>query len=152
MTVFYKMYQDNRTNSKNKGKWYARAKHTQVVDLNQLAEIMQRNSTVKKSDIMAVLTELVETMRDQLLDSKVVRVNGLGTFKIGIRTTGADKLEDFKINKNVVGTKLNFTPVTVLGKDKHRQKPILDGCKLALLPGNNHTAAAPVSAEPDAGV
>lgn len=37
MAVFYKLYQDNRKNSKQKGSWYGRAKHVDTVTTEQLA-------------------------------------------------------------------------------------------------------------------
>jgi hypothetical protein len=37
---------------------------TQTTDLSALAERIQRNCTAKKSDVLAVLTELVEVMQD----------------------------------------------------------------------------------------
>ena len=43
---------------------------TETVDINKLATIMQRNCTLKKSDIVAVIAELIETMADVLQDSK----------------------------------------------------------------------------------
>ena len=89
MSVFYRLHQDKSQNTVRSGKWYARAVATSVVDTRKLAEIMQRNCTVKKSDILAVLDELVETMRDQLQDSKRVKLDGFGSFKIGIRSCGA---------------------------------------------------------------
>ena len=70
---------------KGYGKWYPRAVMTNTVDTDALATIMQRNCTVKKSDILAVISELIETMQDQLQDSKRVKLNGFGTFKIGMR-------------------------------------------------------------------
>ena len=66
MAVFYKLYQDNRKNSKQKGSWYGRAKHVDTVTTEQLAEEMQENCTVKRSDILAVISELVTTMRKRL--------------------------------------------------------------------------------------
>ncbi|MBR1411012.1 MAG: hypothetical protein IJ580_07945 [Prevotella sp.] len=36
---------------------------------------------------MAVITELIETMQDQLQNSKRVKLKGLGAFKIGIENT-----------------------------------------------------------------
>ena len=61
MAVMYKLYQNNRKDSKTKGKWYARAIHTQMTETDVLAERIQRNCTVKRSDVLAVLSELVET-------------------------------------------------------------------------------------------
>ena len=95
MAVFYKLYQDNRRTSSNQGKWYARAVHTGTVDIDDLAEEMQANCTVKRADIVAVLSELVETMQKHLQMSHRVKLNRLGTFKIGMSTRPADTIEEF---------------------------------------------------------
>lgn len=58
MSVVYRLTQDNRKQSKTKGKWYARSLHTGVIDIDGLASIMQANCTLKKSDILAVIAEL----------------------------------------------------------------------------------------------
>ena len=84
MAVLYRLSQNKMEGSKAYGKWYAQAVMTGVVDTNALATIMQRNCTVKKADILAVITELIETMQDQLQDSKRVKLDGFGSFKIGI--------------------------------------------------------------------
>ena len=89
MSVFYRLHQDQSTGTKRSGKWYARAVPMAVVDTRKLAEIVQRNCTVKLSDVLAVIAELVETMRDQLQDSKRVKLDGFGSFKIGIESKGA---------------------------------------------------------------
>ena len=76
MSVFFRLHQDQSVGTKRSGKWYARMVPTSMINTRQLADIMQRNCTVKKSDILAVLDELVETMRDQLQDSKRVKLDG----------------------------------------------------------------------------
>ena len=50
MAVKYKIYQSNRKDA-FKGKWYARAVHDGTVTTDDLADIMQDNCTVKRSDI-----------------------------------------------------------------------------------------------------
>ena len=55
MSVFYRLHQDQSTGTKRSGKWYARAVPTDVINTRQLAEIVQRNCTVKKSDVMAAI-------------------------------------------------------------------------------------------------
>lgn len=89
MAVFYKLYQENREGSANKGKWYARAVHTGTVTIDDLADEMQANCTVKRADIVAVLSELVETMQKHLQMSHRVKLDRLGTFKIGMHTSPA---------------------------------------------------------------
>ena len=66
MAVFYRLHQDQSTGTKRSGKWYARAVPTAVIGTRQLAEIIQRNCTVKRSDVMAVLIELGETCTQRI--------------------------------------------------------------------------------------
>ena len=110
MAVFYRLSQVTSPKQKGYGKWYPRAVMTNTVDTDALATIMQRNCTVKKSDILAVISELIETMQDQLQDSKRVKLNGFGTFKIGMSSTGADKASDFDARKNIKGLHVLFMP------------------------------------------
>ena len=112
MAVFYKLYQDNRTSSKFKGQWYARAVHTGTVDIDDLAEEMQANCTVKRADIVAVLSELVETMKPAL-------------------TVG-----EFTASNNVKSVHVLFQPETKIEKDKTRVRALLSGCKVQELPKN----------------
>ena len=106
MALLYKLVRDNRKDSNNL--WYGKAVQINSIDMEGIAEIIQRNCTVKKSDVLAVLTELVETMTDQLQNSVTVKLDGFGTFKIGLKTVGAIKAEDFTISRNVRGLRVNF--------------------------------------------
>ena len=108
MAVSYRLYQNNRE-GKFKGMWYARASHNGTVDINKLADIMQANCTVKRSDILAVLSELVEVMTDQLQNSMRVKLNGFGAFKIGLKTIPAATAKEFNMN-NIKGMHVIFQP------------------------------------------
>jgi predicted histone-like DNA-binding protein len=124
--------------SKAYGKWYAQAVMTGVVDTNALATIMQRNCTVKKADILAVITELIETMQDQLQDSKRVKLDGFGSFKIGIENEkgGALTAADFSTNKNVKGLHVLFLPEVKTDSTGMRQKTFITGCSVQEAPKN----------------
>lgn len=137
MAVFYKLYQDNRETSKMKGKWYARAVHTSTVDIDDLADEMQANCTVKRADIVAVLSELVETMKTHLQMSHKVKLDRLGTFKIGMTTSAADSVKDFTASNNVKGVHVLFQPETKIEKDNTRVRALLNGCKVQELPKND---------------
>ena len=136
MAVFYRLHQDKSVGTKRSGKWYARAVPTAVVNTRQLAEIMQRNCTVKKSDILAVLDELVETMRDQLQDSKRVKLDGFGSFKIGVSSSGADTAKKFTASENIVGMHVVFSPERSTDAAGNRTKQFLQGAKAEELPEN----------------
>ena len=110
MSVFYRLHQDQSTGTKRSGKWYARAVPTAVINTRQLAEIVQRNCTVKRSDVVAVIEEMVEVMKDQMQDSKRVKLEGFGSFKIGIQSKGANNVTDYDVQKHIKALRINFRP------------------------------------------
>lgn len=138
MAVLYRLSQNKMEGSKAYGKWYAQAVMTGVVDTNALATIMQRNCTVKKADILAVITELIETMQDQLQDSKRVKLDGFGSFKIGIENEkgGALTAAEFSASKNVKGLHVLFLPEVKTDSTGMRQKTFITGCSVQEAPKN----------------
>src|SRR5574344_2183037 len=111
MSILYKIAENKIPGSSTKGKFYGRSLVTNTIDTEGLAEIMQRNCTVKKSDILAVLSELVETMTDQMQNSVRVKINGVGSFKIGLVSKPSDTVAEFS-SKNVTGMRVNIHPAT----------------------------------------
>ena len=136
MSVFYRLHQDQSVGTKRSGKWYARMVPTGVINTRQLAEIIQRNCTVKKSDVMAVLEELVETMRDQMQDSKRIKLDGFGSFKIGIQCRGARSAKAFTVQDNIESLHVVFTPERTIDSAGNRTKQFLQGAKCEELPSN----------------
>jgi len=124
-------YEDGRQDSAN-GKWYARAITMGTVETDDLAQIIQKNCSMKKSDVVAVLSELVEVMTDKLQESYAVKLNGLGTFKIGIDSTGVSDPMDFTVSNNITGSHVNFMPAyTVDSATGQRTKALLGGVKFS---------------------
>ena len=106
--ISYKLYQDLR---KKGGTmlWYARAIHNQTVDLSALAERIEHNCSMTKGDVLAVLTELVVVMKDELENSNKVCLDGFGTFYIGmINKTGADEKDDWNAAEYLKGYRCGF--------------------------------------------
>ena len=137
------MHQDQSVGTKRSGKWYARMVPIGMIDTRGLAEIIQRNCTVKKADVLAVLDELVETMRDQLQDSKRVKLDGFGSFKIGIKSHGARSAESFSVADNIDGMRVMFMPERTHDTAGNRVKQFLQGAKCEELPVNVVQKQAP---------
>ena len=136
MAVLFRLSQNKNSKSLAFGKWYARSVMTGTVDTDALATIMQRNCTVKKSDILAVITELLETMQDQLQESKRVKLNGLGTFKISISSSGASTASDYDVRKDVKSLRVLFQPEVKKDVDGNRKKTFISGCNVQEAPKN----------------
>lgn len=99
MSVRYRKVQNKIKNSTNFNLWYGRAVVLGNVSTRNLAEEISHSTTVTYADIMAVLIELSEAIKRHLLNSQSVKVDGLGTFRVGLRTTATEKKEDFNISK-----------------------------------------------------
>lgn len=129
MAVNYKVYKSNRKGTGN-GMYYARASHRGTVTVNDLAKTMEANSTVKRSDILAVLSELSETMRNELVQGNRVKIDGLGTFKVGINTKPAKTAKEFNAQKNIKRIHLVFLPEVTSDAQGKRVKTLISGVRV----------------------
>lgn len=130
MAVFYKKYKLKNKNAKTKDYTYARAVSSGTVHTTDLAEVIQRNCTCKKSDVLAVLAELVEVMQTELQNSHRVHLDGFGAFKIGIKSKGEKEEKDFNPSKNIIGMKVLFQPEMRISPNGVRTKALLMGAKV----------------------
>ena len=154
MSHLYKMVKN--TNEKMTGaynKWYARPVYNGTVDLDWIAERIQRNSTAKKSDAKAVLTEMVEVITDALQNSQRVKIDGFGTFKIGMSTRGVEELKDFSLGEHLKGARVMFAPETKVDASSRKHvKAMLVGLTFQntdeLANGDAITAKAQAAQEP----
>ncbi len=106
MAVKYKIQKVNDPQYSNL--YYARAVYTGQIDLDGIAEKIQDRCSLRKSDVKAVLDEFVETLKEELNDSRMVCVDGLGTFKMSIKNKASQRKKD--VAGNILGYKVNFLP------------------------------------------
>jgi predicted histone-like DNA-binding protein len=100
--INYKLYQNSTQGSKSFGKWYCRAVVNRTFGVADLAEHMARHNTpFSAGSIKGILTDAVSCIKELVMDGTAVKLDDLAIFSIGIRSTGADKAEDFNVEKNV---------------------------------------------------
>ena len=68
----------------------------QPVPVKKVAERLSRMCTVTYADVMAVLGELPGVMADYMAQGKSVRLDGLGTFRLTLKTRGVADEADFE--------------------------------------------------------
>ena len=109
--IRYKIYQNQQKKGVNAGKWFAHAESDETYDLGKLAEHMSKhNSPYSGGVIKGVLTDMVDCIKELLLDGKSVKIDDLAIFGVGIRSKAAETLEEFSLEKNITGMPL---PVAV---------------------------------------
>lgn len=103
MSIFYKLYQNTRKGSTTEGKWYARtAVMGKTVSLEELAEHMAAHNTPYSEGIIkGVLTDMINCIRELVLEGKAVKIPNLCIFSAGITTKAADSAKEFSAASNV---------------------------------------------------
>ena len=93
MSQKFKKLQNKNDDSTAYGKWFATAVYDQhFIETEQLADFIQTQASVKKSDIKAVLDELGSAMKHFFELGQKVKLDGIGIFKVGFSSIGmADK-------------------------------------------------------------
>ena len=77
------------------GKYYATAVYdNHFIGTEELAEFIQTQASVKKSDIKAVLDELGGAMKHYFELGQKVKLDGIGIMKVGFSSIGVAKVED----------------------------------------------------------
>ena len=125
--ALYSLYQNK--NEKMTGsfqKWYARPVVTDTKSLTDVALEIQENTTAKEADAYAVLKEMKNVLIKWLKEGYRIKIEGLGSFKLGLRSKGADSVEKFSVTENIKSTRVIFTPeVEVDSATGKRYKPLI---------------------------
>ena len=110
------------------GKYFATAVYdNRFVETEQLADFIQTQASVKKSDIKAVLDELGSAMKHFFELGQKVRLDGIGIFKVGFSSIGVNDKDDCGA-QNITTRRVLFQPETVrvvVGQTKNKQNKIV---------------------------
>jgi predicted histone-like DNA-binding protein len=105
----YKKYQNKVKDSEMFGKWYARLVFTETMDTNALCEHIAQHGSIYTPDVVkGVVEKFIQCIREQLLESKKVKLDGLGTFYLAMSTGGANTAKEFDINEQLKAIRLRF--------------------------------------------
>ena len=106
--VRYILQQIKITSSKAYGKWYAKNVVEETIDLDGLSEHMSHhNSPYSKGVIKGLLTDMIQCIKELLLQGKNVKIDDLAIFSLGIKNKlAAVTEEEFTVSKNIEGVKL----------------------------------------------
>ena len=87
--------QNKNSQSTAFGKYFATAVYDEkFITTEQIADFIQQQCSIKKSDIKAALDELGGAMKHFFELGQKIRLDGIGIFKVGFSSIGVTKLED----------------------------------------------------------
>lgn len=83
---------------------------TETINVAQFAKhIASHGSVYKRADIVAVLLQTVDCLRELLLEGKRINLGDLGTFGVTFKTRGAETEAEFTTD-NIISVKVDFQP------------------------------------------
>ncbi|EKU91300.1 HU family DNA-binding protein [Bacteroides oleiciplenus] len=112
MPLLYYARQSQLKTKDGVNQWHLTLKKVgRAVSLQQLGEMVAEKCSATPGDVHNVIRNLVSVMRLQLLNSRTVRLDGLGTFTVMARTRGkgVDNEKDVTPNQ-VTSLHFMFTP------------------------------------------
>ena len=112
MPLIYKAYQSTMQTKDKKKLYYPRlVKMGKVVDTQKLGELIAQKASLTPGDVHNVVRNLMEVMREQLLNSRTVRLDGLGTFTMIAKAGGNGVAVADKVNPGQIkNLRCQFTP------------------------------------------
>ena len=111
MPVLVKVTQNKNDKTAAYGKWYGHVVSTKTMSYQELCKHMSEHNSVYGEDVcLGVANKLQNCMLEQLLEGKKVQFGELGTFYLSMKSTGAEREEDFNLGINIQGLFLCFAP------------------------------------------
>ena len=106
--ITYRKIQIVGENHPCNGLWYARPVINETLDIVALSKHMSKHNTpFSPGVIKGVLAEMVECIKELILDGKNVKLDDLAIFSVGIVSDhGAASAKEFSVANNIKGLKL----------------------------------------------
>ena len=111
--IIYEVYQNQNSKNAAYGKHYARVKYLECLNTRKLATHISEHGSIYTPDVVyGVLEKFRSCLIEMLLNSKKVKIDGLGTFyaTIECKKGGAVSKDKFSVQKDVEGLHIRFMP------------------------------------------
>ena len=111
--ILYEVKQNKNSHSTAFGKWFAKVKSLETLNTRRLAQHISEHGSIYTPDVVyGVLEKFRSCLLEMLLESKRVKIDGLGTFFTTIENErgGAISKDDFNVSKNLKALHIRFIP------------------------------------------
>ena len=111
--ILYEVKQNQNEHNAAFGKWYAKIKSLETLTTRKLAQHISEHGSIYTPDVVyGVLEKFRSCLVEMLLNSKKVKIEGLGTFYCTIENQkrGATKKEDYSVREHIKGLHIRFLP------------------------------------------
>ena len=111
--ILYEVKQNQNSTSVAYGKWFAQVKTLETLNTRKLAQHISEHGSIYTPDVVfGVLEKFRTCLIEMLLESKKVKIEGLGTFYTTLENTkgGAQSKDKFNVNTHLKALHIRFLP------------------------------------------
>ena len=111
--ILYEVKQNKNEQSSAFGKWFAQIKTLETLTTRRLATHISEHGSIYTPDVVyGVLEKFRSCLLEMLLESKKVKIEGLGTFYCTLENQkgGAKKKDEFDVKKHLKALHIRFLP------------------------------------------
>ena len=111
--ILYEVKQNQNEHNAAFGKWYAKIKSLETLNTRKLAQHISEHGSIYTPDVVyGVLEKFRSCLVEMLLNSKKVKIEGLGTFYCTLENTkgGATTKEKYNVHENMKALHIRFLP------------------------------------------
>jgi predicted histone-like DNA-binding protein len=121
----FKMIKLKNSSREYDGLYFPKALHPITVTTKDLLKEIPRNCSLKRSDLLAALTELSEFLLHHLRQGEIIDLDNIGRFKLEVKGQGRVSPDDFDERTDISGYVCHFTPYSRNGR-----KPMFENIEL----------------------
>lgn len=112
MAIKYKLIEKGQPGVVGGGvkKWYANIVNDGEMTIDDLVKNIEKFSALSEADIRGVIIALENVIQEALADSKIVRLDKLGTLYTGLSSEGTPTAEEFNAQTHIKSVKVNYRP------------------------------------------
>ena len=111
--ILYEVKQNQNEHNAAFGKWYAQVKALETLNTRKLANHISEHGSLYTPDVVyGVLEKFRSCLIEMLLNSKKVKIEGLGTFYTTLENQkgGAQSKDKFNVNSHLKALHIRFLP------------------------------------------
>lgn len=114
----FKAVQSNLENKDGEKKFYPRVQNLGSIGTDQIANEIAEYSSLSPGDVKNTLDNLVRVMTIHLQSSQSVTLDGLGSFRISMRSKGKGADTASEVSASQATLRVVFTPTTTRNADR----------------------------------
>ena len=111
--ILYEVKRNQNSHSNAFGKWYAQIRNLETLNTRKLAQHISEHGSIYTPDVVyGVLEKFRSCLIEMLLESKKVKIEGLGTFYCTLENqkNGALTKDKFNVNSHLKALHIRFLP------------------------------------------